>query len=99
MRLKGGKVLLDLTSSGDVYEGAGITDVTLSNEELKAILEKGLIYKILYKGIVLCNEFVIDDYQVSETTFVLSQELRLNGNSWLQFQVDILNSKIMIAEV
>lgn len=57
MRLKGGKVLLDLTGYGDLYAG-GDKEVPLKTEEIKAIKEKGLSVMILSNGEKYCCDLI-----------------------------------------
>ena len=45
MRLKGGKVLLDLTGYGSL-DDVEIIDVSLTAEEVKSIMEKGVSVKV-----------------------------------------------------
>ena len=63
MRLKGGKVLLDLTSSGDlsVFD---LNDYQLSEEVFKAILEKGLIIQIIFNTIKIDFEPIIRNVNI-----------------------------------
>lgn len=64
MRLKGGKVLIDLTSLGDVQSDADI-EYQLDEETRKSIIEKGLIIKISYKGLNFVVEPVIEKIDVT----------------------------------
>ena len=71
MRLKGGKVLLDLTSYGDLNDGNYVHHL-LTDEEVKSIKDKGLLIKILLGGNKICFEPLL---KKAVDTYILFYEL------------------------
>jgi len=66
MRLKGGKVLLDLTGYGDI--NSNDIQHQLLPEESKSIQEKGVTIKVLFKGLIIVTDLIVTN--VSSTTIV-----------------------------
>lgn len=65
MRLKGGKVLLDLSRYGEVTIGGGLTCPS-SPELFKAIKEKGGRMKFLFGGKIFEQDIVITENSITE---------------------------------
>lgn len=59
MRLKGGKVLLDLTGHGNVNDLAQSKIIQLNSEVTKAICEKGLELLIYFNDVKILFPFVV----------------------------------------
>lgn len=93
MRLKGGKVLLDLTPLGDVAEN----DVTkqVSELDVKLCLEKGCeIYCLLNGNKILIPFIPRQDYQDVDIHRLYGTTIqKLNGDS-VTFYIDILLNEI-----
>ena len=66
-RLKGGKLLLDLTSYGDIVN----TDINhpLTNEQIQTILSKSVVLQIIVSGIVLVFEPLIKEISSTAITY------------------------------
>ena len=71
MRLKGGRYLLDLSEHTNIFNGEDII-ITLTDEQIKVILEKGISVKLL-----IFNDrhiiFDLDVYAVNSTTIYYYQ--------------------------
>ena len=98
MRLKGGKVLIDLSSLGDIYDSP--VSLVLTNEEIKAIFEKGAIYSYNYKGNILTNVFVYNNIETSDGHItILNTKLQTDGVDAYIIYLDLFNSVFGINEL
>ena len=64
-RLKGGKLFLDLTSYGDVTTSD--INVSLTSEEIIAIMDKGLVIRATFQRKDLTLPFVITRYDEEDS--------------------------------
>lgn len=88
MRLKGGKLLLDLTSLGDIPTN-GTISYLLSDEEKKCIIEKGLSLKISLDNHIVVFEPLLHGFSIDGQ--INFYPLTTNANDSVAIYIDADN--------
>ena len=98
MRLKGGKVLLDLTKD-DMSETSSVS-IDLSDEEKKISLEKGIVYQFKYYGTRITKDF--NPVMIGSgdgVVSLLSEIISENGNEKWTISLDLVDNAFYIGEI
>lgn len=96
MRLKGGKLLLDLTPLGD---SATEISYSLSDSELKIGLEKGIEMYCIFENTKILIPFIPKEFYIAEDSYDISTDsIRKSNGDSVRFTINVLD-KILFSEV
>lgn len=98
-RLKGGKLLLDLSYT-DVFAGGGVSPLTLSDEEIDCILTKGLAIKSQYSGVIVVLDILFDNFVFEDDVMTkLTKTLKINGVDYDEIILSLSSKTLEISEI